>query len=577
GTIVLAKEIHQPLSLIVDGQQRLITLTILLALLRDWMPTLGSVTLDVDTAITSVKDEPRLSPRPADADFFREYVQDMGATRRHPPNWVMTEVGLDDESEAPAVASGDDEDPYVSDPAAGEPMADALDDIDPPQPIDSDEVVIDVPHVGEEPVIQGMPAAHDSQRLFIENRDRLRARLEALAKQKRVNLADLASFILDRCIVVVVAVQRSDEAHRIFSVLNTRGLDLSDADILKSEVLGAITDPGAQRTCGAIWEYAEQELGRDEFQSLLTHIRMIGLKRRPRRAIVDELRDHYKPAEAPVDFVENTVQPMAAILAGLNAAEDAGKEISIQGADSATMERIRRYLIYLGWIPNVSWKPPAIAFFMRYGDNPSAILRFLKMLDRLSFGMLILKSDEGERISRYSRVIEAIEAGQNLFSPKSSAMKLEQRQRQIILNRISNPYFGIQSYCGLVLRRLDAELMVGPLPSYRDSTVEHVLPQNPRLTSQWLDWYPGPPEDPAKGVVENCQRLGNLILLSKTDNNCAANNQLSIKLDCYFGENNTSPFSLKDEVASLRSFDQKVLDRLHERRVRRIRHLWGLL
>jgi hypothetical protein len=77
-------------------------------------------------------------------------------------------------------------------------------------------------------------------------------------------------------------------------------------------------------------------------------------------------------------------------------------------------------------------------------------------------------------------------------------------------------------------------------------------------------------------VVENCQRLGNLILLSKADNNCAANNLLPVKHECYFGPTNTSPFALKEEVQGLKSWDQSVLDRVHERRVRRLSHLWGL-
>jgi uncharacterized protein with ParB-like and HNH nuclease domain len=50
----------------------------------------------------------------------------------------------------------------------------------------------------------------------------------------------LAAFLLQHTYLVIVSTASLESAFRIFSVLNDRGLDLTVADILKSEIIGRI-------------------------------------------------------------------------------------------------------------------------------------------------------------------------------------------------------------------------------------------------------------------------------------------------------------------------------------------------
>lgn len=86
GSIVLIKADRDPKSFVVDGQQRLSTLTILLAVLRVLMPDSASVLTrylykegnpDWDEL-----NEYRLKARELDADFFRTYIQEQGGLER---------------------------------------------------------------------------------------------------------------------------------------------------------------------------------------------------------------------------------------------------------------------------------------------------------------------------------------------------------------------------------------------------------------------------------------------------------------------------------------------------------------
>lgn len=97
----------------------------------------------------------------------------------------------------------------------------------------------------------------------------------------------LGQLLAQRTYLVVVSTPDLASAHRIFSVMNARGLDISPADVLKSDVIGQIRDDW-RADYARKWEDAEEALGRAEFASLLLDIRMISSKRRAREELLKE-------------------------------------------------------------------------------------------------------------------------------------------------------------------------------------------------------------------------------------------------------------------------------------------------
>ncbi|QZZ18953.1 DUF262 domain-containing protein [Leptothermofonsia sichuanensis E412] len=228
GSIVLIKNEDAPEADVVDGQQRLTTITILLAILRSLLSqeSASEVTKFIyqkGNRFEGTDDRYRLKLRERDEDFFRKYIQD-------------------------------------------EKSLNALLELDTSQLTDSQRNI------------------QTNARYFLEE-------LRQISEQR---LEQFVHYLMTRCFLVVVSTPDLDSAYRIFSILNARGLDLSLTDLLKSEIIGAIAT-SQQEKYTRIWEDEEEDLGRETFQELFSHIRMISRKAKLRETALNEFRKYIQP------------------------------------------------------------------------------------------------------------------------------------------------------------------------------------------------------------------------------------------------------------------------------------------
>lgn len=373
-------------------------------------------------------------------------------------------------------------------------------------------------------------------RLFAE-------RLNKLSEEKRLQLAQ---FIVTRCYLVVVATPDLDSAYRIFSVLNSRGLDLSATDILKAEIIGAIA--AAQRdTYTRRWEEIEEDLGRDPFGDLFSHIRMVYRKAKPQSTLLKEFKDHVPGLSQPTKFLDTILLPMARAYA----------EMLGSSYESTThAEQVNVHLQWLNRLEFTDWVPPALAFMTRHRQEPGRVLNFFRDLERMAYAMLIRKFGINERIERFSRLTAEIEKGQDLYSD-ASVLQLKPVEQHQVYVRLDGPLYEdlAPRARAAVLLRLDALLSGGGASyEYATVTVEHVLPQQPPSDSQWLTWFPD-----AKERLQWVHRLGNLALLTRKKNSSASNYDFDTKKRAYFSRNGISPFVLTTQVLDKDEWTSQVL------------------
>lgn len=493
GSLVLIKHPQRPEADVVDGQQRLTTLTILLAVLRDLTPAAGSahkLICQVGDVLLGTRDSYRLRLRERDATFFEEKIQHAGATAAL-PDWR---------------------------------------------------------------------ALKDSQARIVENAGVFRDELEGWTDAKRLSFA---TYLVQQCYLVVVAASDQDAAFRIFSVLNSRGLDLTPADILKAEIIGAVASVSAREECNEKWEQLEAELGRARFAELFGHIRTIHRKQKMKETLVAEFRQ-YVPARAdPVGFIEKQLLPYG----------DAFEQIITRRFEShKNAGEINALLEHMGRVDNFDWQPVAIEALARRRDNPDFLLRFMADLERLAYGLLLLRADTNHRLRRYGQVLEAMQGGMDLLLP-DAALQLTPDEKSGILAALDGDIYGVTRIRLPLLLRLDAMLSSGgathdpPLIS-----VEHVLPQAVPPGSQWECDFPDA-EERARWV----HRLANLVLLTHRKNSQASNADFAVKKERYFrGKGGGSPFVLTSQVLAEPVWTPDTLNRRQQALIARVAEAWRL-
>lgn len=95
---------------------------------------------------------------------------------------------------------------------------------------------------------------------------------------------------MTRCFLVVVSTPNQESAFRVFSVMNSRGLDLLPTDIIKSMTIGKL-DSSEEQNYTKKWEELENLTGRDGFNEIFTHTRTIFAMERPKKNLLDDSRN----------------------------------------------------------------------------------------------------------------------------------------------------------------------------------------------------------------------------------------------------------------------------------------------
>ena len=156
------------------------------------------------------------------------------------------------------------------------------------------------------------------------------------------------------------------------------------------------------------WEGIEEALGRESFRDLFAHIRMIYRKDKLRGTLDREFRDHILRELTPeraIRFLDDELESYADVYETLSSA-------SYRSTKDA--DKVNTLLRSLGRLDNFDWIPPAMTYFRREGQTDN-LLRFTRDLERLAYGLFIVRANINERIKRYADVIGAIENHDGLF------------------------------------------------------------------------------------------------------------------------------------------------------------------
>ncbi|WP_246767410.1 DUF262 domain-containing protein [Rhizobium leguminosarum] len=499
GSIVLIKPKDEIIGQVVDGQQRLTTLTILGAVLRDLATApqeraaLDSIVYIEPNAFLAQQEAIRLKAHEDDRVFFKESIQRPGATGKEGP------------SESPKT---------------------------------------------------------DAQKNMWGNAKALRTMVRDLPENVRQSLV---TFLINKCVLVVVSTESRTAALRIFKVLNDRGLDLSNADVIKADLLGKFKAEQEMKHQAQRWRNYENELGRQEFEGLLETLRFIKEEGKNRRTLSDAYSERFKNSSADDvrQFLDDELAPAKIHYARIIEGDVSSFPESAQAAAAEAFAG-------LSLVPNKDWVPVALAASLRL--LPEVLIRTLEGLEGIAWMMQLARRYDTQRMNRYVEILKAL----NLQPIElEKALELTPEEAREGCEALGGPLYGRfpTRVVRAILERLDRLLGEQPVNWAGQKTVEHILPQSPG--EGWAEF-----EELERERVTNT--LGNLVLLTARKNSGASNLPYAEKVKVYFGlgqsasSSKRATYASAQELAHIPDWKPAAYELRHARHVSLLSKRWRL-
>ena len=502
GSIVLIKQEGKPFAEVIDGQQRLTTLTILFAVFAALdqggiNSQLYKYIFEPGNEFEGINPQPRLTLRERDKDYFKKYVQELNFEAL----FKLDNEQLENEAKL---------------------------------------------HIKQ-----------NSKVLY----DKVKTTFDHDAQ----SLKEFIKFLVQRCFIVAVTTPSQNTAFRVFSVMNSRGLDLQPTDIIKADVIGALSAETDREVYSKKWEDLEESIGREDFNNLFSHIRMIFSKEKAKRNLLEEFKGYVLSIITdPKVFVDQILDPYVD-------AYDIVKTSSYTA--TANAEKINNHLKWLNRIDNSDWVPAAIQFVIQNKSDSEYMLWFFEKLERLAAYMHICGLNINERIERYKLVLLALEQEHSLAAPVST-VELSNDEKIQMLNVLQSDIYSLTARRrNHIILRLDSFLSDGAA-TYDSSilTIEHVLPQTVHEGSEWSNLWPD--EDVRKAWTH---KLANLVPLNKRRNSKAQNYDFDKKKTAYFaGTKAVSSYVLTTQVLNEPQWTPDVILKRQDALLNVFKENWGL-
>lgn len=486
GSIVLIKDENKPYADVIDGQQRLTTLSILFSVMANSFHTdayrnnCKKYLQEEGNILEGIAAQPRIFLRDWDQDFFSKYIQDI--------------------------------------------QLDALVQIDP--------VTLDT----------------EAKRHIQKNCTVLREKFSEVFNDEN-DLLKFTQFILTRCFLVVVSTPNQESAFRVFSVMNSRGLDLLPTDIIKSMTIGKLPKDEEQKYTEK-WEELENLTGRDGFNEVFTHTRTIFAKERPKKNLLDEFKEYVIKQTSPKSLVDEYLIPYTEAYVCL-------KNCDFSSTQNA--EEINELLLWLNKTNNHDWMPPAIKFLTDHKNDSVYILWFIRKLERLASYLLVTAKDVNQRMERYKWILVEMESrpDNNLTAPLEN-IELTDWEKQQFIDALNGEIYSMTAKRrNYIIQRLDSFLSDGGA-TYNTKlfTIEHVLPQHPSADSEWMKLWP---DTQTQRFWLN--KIANLVPLTRQRNSAAQNYDFNTKKIKYFqSKNGTSSYTLTTQVINIAAWTPEVVE-----------------
>lgn len=369
----------------------------------------------------------------------------------------------------------------------------------------------------------------------------------------------LIPYLTLRVALVKIDSHSLQSAFRLFNVINDRGTPLTNADLLKTINLKEIPEDEREKYSNT-WEQMEKEISNEGMERLIGLMRHIIRKDKSRSTVQNEFKNKIfennpdLKGKGFVDMLKETHNTYKSRIVNGEIETGEKKKNNHYHNLSSLMSDI---------YPSAEWMLPIILFEQKFNNDKKLYEMFIKIEKLLAVGWFTTEST-GDRYNTVYELLEDIEAADSpskaLSSPvlnsvtKQDAVEMWEALEVPNFYRKGNYNWPKYLFLRIEINRMDSRVKN---VEYTDNiSIEHIYPQNPE-GDHWKDFFN---DSEKENLWKN--RLGNLVPLARSKNYKASNYPFEKKLEEYF-ESGKSDLRLVNDLNSYDAWKYGVMRNRH--------------
>lgn len=332
----------------------------------------------------------------------------------------------------------------------------------------------------------------------------------------QINIVDFLAYILNNVVMIYVSASTLEDAFRLFSIMNDRGLKLSNADILKASNLEKVAEKTEKAKLARRWEDIQDDLG-DNFDRFLSYVRTMLLKTRPKTNLLNEYEKEIFQKEIIsrgkefFDFVFKAYEYYCRAIE---------PDVEESGFNYTNLIKVLK-----STYPSTDWIPVVMSYYSKY--KTAKLYEFTSKMIHKNIADTVCGTVPTTRIENLNRIMNAIEhsSAPDAVLNDKDLFSFDHKKFMSIVN--------MDLYGRKFTKTL---LMLMELKYYSDEreigfgiiSIEHILPQNPTIGTEWTTNFT--PEQ--RNLYTH--KIGNLCLLTRKKNSYFSNYSFKDKKERYF-------------------------------------------